>query len=166
MLNSKLTGLFDVRYISQLALGKYWRTATPAQRDRFVNAFQAGFINAYGDAMLELADDVKVVWTPTRVSPDATQATIRGTLKRNNGSPVQLGFVARAVGNDWKIFDVKIESISLITNFRAQLNSDLQTMTLDQLIAQMESGAYFKRNAGRVAGKADAGSDEAPAVRQ
>ena len=133
---------FDVMYIAQLVLGQNWRTATPEQRTRFANAFKNMLVHAYANEMLENNDSVSVDWQPVRMAPNADSAQVGSVLKRNDGRMVTVGFRLRQANNDWKIFDIVIENISLVTNFRTQLNSEIKRTSLDDVIARMEKGEF------------------------
>ena len=76
---------FDTAYAAQLVLAKHWRTATPEQRKRFVEAFYQSLLQNYGDALLEFTPDrLKIL--PFQGKPDDTVATVRSEVRRDNGS--------------------------------------------------------------------------------
>ena len=135
-----LVPLFDVRYISQLVLGKSWKTATEDQRTRFQKAFKSALIRNYADALLENYDTVEVSFQPVRVTPDATDATVKCTLTRKNGPPVQLSFAMRETDGVWKIYDTTIENLSLVTSIRSQYAVEVKKNGLEALIQRVEAG--------------------------
>ncbi|MES2883867.1 MAG: ABC transporter substrate-binding protein [Pseudomonadota bacterium] len=135
-----LVPLFDVRYISQLVLGKSWKTATADQRTRFQRGFKSALIRNYADALLENYDSVEVSFQPVRVTPDATDATVKCTLTRKNGPPVQLAFAMREVDGAWKIYDTTIENLSLVTSIRSQYAVEVKKNGLEALIQRVEAG--------------------------
>jgi phospholipid transport system substrate-binding protein len=139
-----LTPHFDVRYIAQLVLGKNWRSANEDQRKRFADAFKRMLIRSYGNTLLEYYDSIKADWQPLRMSPDVTDVTVRTTLLRDNGPPLPIGFSMHIVDNDWKIYDISVEAISLVANFRSQITSEVKRSSLEDVIARMESGEAFK----------------------
>jgi len=135
-----LVPLFDVRYISQLVLGKHWRTATEDQRTRFQNAFKSALIRNYADALLENYDAVEVTFQPVRLAPDATDASVKCTLTRKKGAPVSVVFAMRLVDDNWKIFDTTIENLSLVASIKSQYAVEIQKNGLEALIQRVESG--------------------------
>jgi len=139
-----LVPIFDVQYIAQLTLGKYWRTANGDQRARFQAAFKTALIRSYADALLNNYDSVEAEYEPLRVAEGATDVTVRVSLMRAKTKPVSLAFAMREVDQQWKIYDVIIENLSLITNFRGQFGAEIKKNGLDSLISKMESGNYFK----------------------
>src|SRR5262245_61887011 len=78
---------FDVQYSAQLVLGKHWRTATPEQRQRFIDAFYRSLLRNYGSALVEFTGDRLKVY-PLKLAPDAERATVRTEVKRSNGTKV------------------------------------------------------------------------------
>jgi phospholipid transport system substrate-binding protein len=149
VVDESLVPHFDVRYIAQLVLGKNWRTANEDQRTRFANAFKNSLIRSYADALLENYDSVDAEFQPLRLAADANDATVRAKLIRKNAPPVNLAFAMRP-GSDgeWKIYDVIIENLSLVTNFRSQFNSEIKKTGLDGLIQRVESSSdYLKESA-------------------
>jgi phospholipid transport system substrate-binding protein len=139
-----LTQRFDVRYIAQLILGKNWRAADDDQRNRFAEAFKLMLIRSYANTLLENYDSVKAEWQPLRLPANATDATVRTTLLRDSGPPVALAFAMRLAGDEWKIYDITVESISLVTNFRSQVTSEIKRTSIDAVITRMETGGTIK----------------------
>lgn len=144
LVDEVLVPRFDVLYISQLVLGKTWRTATPEQRNRFQTAFKNSLIRNYADALLQNYDTVEAKWQPLRLAAEANDATVKCDLLRKNGPPVQLSFAMREIDGDWKVYDVIIENLSLITNFRSQFNAEVKKNGLDALIQRIESTNFVK----------------------
>lgn len=144
---------FDVKYIGQLVLARNWKTATEEQRTRFQIAFKNMLIRSYANAMLENYDSVKAEWKPVRMAPDATEVTVNSNVLRKNGPPIPIGFVMHIADNEWKIYDITVESISLVSNFRAQFAAEIKNAGLDDVIKRMESGEYSTRGKSSEGGK-------------
>lgn len=131
---------FDVRYIAQLVLGRNWRAASEEQRNRFTQAFKLMLIRSYANTLLEYYDSVKADWQPLRMAPDVTDVTVRTTLTRDNGQPLPIGFSMHRVDAEWKVYDISVEAISLVANFRSQFTAEIKRTSLDDVIARMEGG--------------------------
>ncbi|HSW11819.1 MAG TPA: ABC transporter substrate-binding protein [Solimonas sp.] len=142
MVDEKIVPHFDVPYIARGVLARNWKTATPEQQSRFQTAFKNMLIRSYADAMLDNHDSVKAEWKPVRLAEGATDATVSSSLLRDGKQPVGIGFSMRLVGEEWKIYDITIENLSLVQNFRGQFTSELKKSNLDALIARMENGQY------------------------
>jgi phospholipid transport system substrate-binding protein len=131
---------FDRTYAAQLVLGKHWRTASAEQRERFIDAFYGAMLAKYADGVAEFDKD-RVTVLPYRGDDKQKRTTVRTMVKLNDGTdaPVNYGLVKRDDG--WKIFDVTIEGVSYIRNFRAELDSEISSSSLDDVIARYESEA-------------------------
>ncbi|MGH8505368.1 MAG: MlaC/ttg2D family ABC transporter substrate-binding protein [Stenotrophobium sp.] len=140
--DDSVTPVFDVPYIAQLVLARHWRTATADQRSQFQAAFKDMLIRSYANALLEYYSSVKVDWQPVHMDAGATDATVNSRLLRPDKQPVSIGFSTHLVNGAWKVYDISVENISLVTNFRAQFNSELKKHSLDDVIKRMESGEY------------------------
>ena len=143
MVDSEIVPHFDTRYIAQLVLGKPWKSATDEQKARFSDAFKNMLIRSYANAMLEYKDSVKAEWKPLRMATDAKEVTVNSGLVREGKPPVPVGFVMRLSGKDnpeWKIYDITVENISLVTNFRGQIGAEVKKNGLDSVIARLEKG--------------------------
>ncbi|HZP11474.1 MAG TPA: ABC transporter substrate-binding protein [Nevskiaceae bacterium] len=134
-----VTPAFDVPYIAQITLGRAWRTATPDQRTRFQAAFKTTLIRAYSDALLENADSSSVDWLRDAVNGET--ASLRANVIRASGPPVTFAFELHKTGaGDWRAYDIAVEGVSLITNFRSQFAAQIKQGGLDALIARLEKG--------------------------
>lgn len=140
--NDLVVPLFDVPYIGRLVLGRNGKTATDEQRTRFQNAFKDMLIRSYANAMLDNYDSVKVTWQPLRMAAGATDVTVSSNLLRAGKQPIPVNFAMRLNGNDWKIYDITVENISLVINFRTQFNEEIKKNGLDSVITRMESGDF------------------------
>lgn len=131
---------FDVPYIAQLVLATHYKAASPEQRTRFAESFKNMLVRAYGNAMLDNYDSVQIEWLPVRV--DGDRALVNTSLSSAAGKKYLIGFRVRKVAEDWKVFDIAVENVSLVTNFRTQLGAEIKTNGLDKVIARMESGEF------------------------
>jgi phospholipid transport system substrate-binding protein len=154
VVNDVVVPHFDVRYIAQLVMGRNWKAANQQQRTRFQNAFKDMLIHSYANALLEYHDSVKADWKPLHMAPDANDVTVYSNLVREGKPPIPIGFSMRLANDEWKIYDITIENISLVINFRGQINDEIKKNGVDETITRMESGEY--------AAKAKVNSSAAP----
>lgn len=131
---------FDRRYAAQLVLGRHWKTAGAEQRDRFIDAFYDSLLRKYADGVLEYNQD-RMEILPFRGDLSKPRTTVKTTVTLDDGTnvPVNYGMVKRDVG--WLMFDVTIEGISYVRNFRTELNAEIQATSLDAVIERLESEA-------------------------
>jgi phospholipid transport system substrate-binding protein len=130
---------FDTQYSATLVLGRHWRTATPDQRKRFVDAFYQSLLNNYGSALIEFTSDRLKIY-PTRVDPDAKLTTVRTEVKRSNGDRVAVNYYLRRTPQGWKAWDVVIDGISYVNSYRTDFGEQIEAQGIDAVIKRLESG--------------------------
>jgi phospholipid transport system substrate-binding protein len=128
---------FDTEYSARLVLGTSWRTATPEQRKRFVDAFYHSLLRNYGAALVDFTGDRFIV-LPYKGDPGDTTATVRTEVKRSSGDKVPVNFSLRKTPEGWKAWDVVIEGISYVKSFKTDFASEIQQKGLDDVITRLE----------------------------
>ncbi|HYC10024.1 MAG TPA: ABC transporter substrate-binding protein [Steroidobacteraceae bacterium] len=143
---------FDTAFSAQLVLGKYWRTATPEQRQHFVDAFYHSLLTNYGSALAEFTSERLKIY-PTKVEPDATRATVRTEVKRDNGDRVSVNYYLRKTPQGWKAWDVVIDGISYVNSYREDFGPQIEQQGIDSVIKRLEAGekpeAIGKQSSGK-----------------
>ena len=127
---------FDRRYAAQLVLGKHWRNASDEERSEFIDAFYGSLIRNYGDGIINFDQDSLEV-LPFRGDDTKKRATVKTFVRLDDGTkvPVNYGVVKRESG--WMMFDVTIEGISYVRNFRTELNAEIQANGLRSVIDRL-----------------------------
>lgn len=129
---------FDVDYSARLVLGKNWRTATPDQRKRFIDAFYQSLMRNYGDAILEFrADRLKIL--PFKGDLTSGSATVRTEVATDNDAPVPVNYSVRATPQGWKAWDVTIEGISYVKNYRTDFGAQAEKEGLEAVIKRLQT---------------------------
>lgn len=136
---------FDSEYAARLVLGQSWRTATPDQRKRFVDAFYHSLLHNYGAALLNFTAD-RFVILPYRGDPGDTTATVRTEVKKSTGEKVPVNFSLRKSDAGWKAWDVVIEGISYVKSFRTDFAAEIQQKGLDEVINRLEADGRLRAN--------------------
>jgi phospholipid transport system substrate-binding protein len=137
MVDKKLLPYFDFRKMSQLVLGKNWRTATDAQKEAFVADFKDLLVRTYAVAMLKFTDQ-KMVYLPYTGKPSDRTVVVKLKIKQSGGAgdiPVYTTFYNGK--NGWKVIDITIEGISMVTNYRNVYNQTIREQGLDALIKSL-----------------------------
>jgi phospholipid transport system substrate-binding protein len=140
---------FDTEYSARLVLGQSWRTATPEQRKRFVDAFYHSLLRNYGAALIDFTGDRFIV-LPYKGDPGDTTATVRTEVKRSAGDKVPVNFSLRKTPEGWKAWDVVIEGISYVKSFRTDFASEIQQKGLDDVITRLEKEGKVGPNSAAV----------------
>jgi phospholipid transport system substrate-binding protein len=131
---------FDTQYSAQLVLGKHWRTATPEQRQRFIDAFYHSLLNKYGKALADFTSDQMTI-LPFKGDLSEGRAIVRTEVTATDGTRVPVNYTMRATPKGWKAWDVTIEGISYVKNFRTDIGAEVDQRGLDAVIARLESEA-------------------------
>jgi len=132
---------FDTEYSARLVLGQSWRTATPEQRKRFVDAFYHSLLRNYGAALIDFTGDRFIV-LPYKGEASDTTATVRTEVKKSSGDKVPVSFSLRKTPDGWKAWDVVIEGISYVKSFRTDFASEIQQKGLDDVISRLEKEGH------------------------
>jgi len=130
---------FDVDYAAILVLGQHAREATPDQRTRFAKAFYNSITHRYAEGLLSYTNGaVKVL--PFAGDLNAKRSVVRTQVATGDGKTVSVDFVFRKTASgEWKAYDVVIEGISYITNYRNQVDAEIRKVGLDQLIKNLQT---------------------------
>jgi phospholipid transport system substrate-binding protein len=138
LVDKNMLPYFDTSYAAQLVLAKHWRTATPEQRKRFVDAFYQSLLQNYGDALLEFTPDrLKIL--PFQGNPQDATATVRSEVRRDNGSRVPVNYSLRKTPDGWKAYDVQIEGVSYVKSYRTDFGAEIQQKGLEAVIQRLET---------------------------
>ncbi len=127
---------FDFTRMSRWVLGKYWRQATPEQRQRFANEFRTLLVKTYATSLLEFIDD-EFKYPPLRMKPDAKRVTVRTDVIRGGAAPVRIEYRLFKGKGGWKAYDVLVEGVSLVANYRSSFAEEIRQGGLDKLIARL-----------------------------
>lgn len=138
MIDKYLLVNFDTEYAARLVLAKNWRTATPEQRKQFIDAFYQSLLQNYGTSLLDFtADRLKIL--PYQGGADATTATVRSEIRRDNGSKVPVNYTLHKTATGWKAYDITIEGVSYVKSFRTDFGSEIEQKGLDAVIKRLQT---------------------------
>lgn len=125
---------FDFERMAKLALGRNWNDATEVQQQRFVDEFRLLLVRTYATAMLEYTDE-EFRFLPFRDDMSKRRVDVPINVIRRGGPNIPIA-ISLFQNNEaaWKVYDVKIEGISLVTNYRTTFNNDIRNGGIDKLI--------------------------------
>jgi phospholipid transport system substrate-binding protein len=128
---------FDFSRMSRWVLGKrYWQGASPAQREQFIHEFRTLLIRTYATALLEYSEQT-VEFLPLKAKPDATQVLVRTEVRQPGAFPIPINYRMYLRDGRWRVFDVTIDGISLVENYRGSFAAELRRSGLADLIAML-----------------------------
>ena len=130
---------FDFSKMSKLALGKNWRKANTAQRERFIGEFRLLLVRTYSTAMLEFTDG-DIVFLPFRGDLAKKKVRVKMEIARPGGPSIPMALsMYLNKQNKWMVYDVKIDGISLVTNYRSTFATEIRNDGMDKLIDNLSA---------------------------
>ena len=127
---------FDFQKMSSWVLGKNWRNASTEQKKKFTNQFSRLLVRTYSRAVYDNIDQ-QINFLPIRGKPGAEKVTIRTEVPQDAGFPIPIDYKMRKKNNEWKVYDVVIDAISLVANYRTTFNQEIKKSGIDSLIASL-----------------------------
>ncbi len=138
LIDEILLPYFDIRYAGRLVLGKHWKTATAEQRDRFIDVFYKFLLQSYADGMLKLNEDAIVVH-PGEVGAEDKRAVVKTDMRMEDGAHVPVNYSLSSSKAGWRVYDVRIEGVSYIQNYRNQFNAEISALGIEAVIERLQS---------------------------
>jgi phospholipid transport system substrate-binding protein len=132
----KILPQFDFNRMSRMVLGKYWGSATPDQQKQFIDQFRTLLIRTYASALSKYRDQT-IDYKPLRADAGATDVTVKTQINQPGGQPIPIDYSLVKNPNGWKVYDVVIEGISLVTNYRGQFSEIARQGGIDQVIQRL-----------------------------
>lgn len=130
---------FDFERMSRRVLGKKgWKAATPEQRAQFVAAFRALLVRTYA-VMLSEYRGQPLIWRDPVPRKKDDEIVVPVTIEFAGSEPAQVAYAMHGSGTDWKVFDVAVDGVSLVRNYRSSFRSELARNGIDGLIASLEA---------------------------
>lgn len=136
LVDAKVLPHFDFLRMTRLATGKYWRTATPEQKQALVSEFRNLLVRTYTKAFTVYRDQVVEV-KPLRLAADATEVTVKTNILKAGAQPIPVDYEMEKTADGWKLFDLSIEGVSLVTSYRGTFASQIEQNGIDGLIQTM-----------------------------
>jgi len=128
---------FDFEKMSKLALGKNWRKASASQRTEFTEEFRLLLVRTYSTAMLGYSGD-EIRMLPFKDDVSKKKVNVKTEVLQPAGPSVPMSFsMFMNKAADWKVYDVKIDGISLVTTYRTSFSSQIRKEGMDDLIASL-----------------------------
>ncbi len=137
LVDAKIVPHFDLRRITQLAVGPGWRRATPEQQERLMQEFKTLLVRTYSGALASYRDQ-SVEFRPLRAAAGDTEVTVKSLIRQSGTEPIALEYDLARVGARWQIFDVRISGISLVATYRTSFAEEVRNNGVDGLISLLE----------------------------
>jgi len=132
----KILPYFDFDRISKLVLGKAWPAATKDEQEAFKKEFRTMLVKTYGSALLKFKDQT-LNYKPTRYQPLDEEVLVKTEILKSGAPPLPIDYMLEKDGDSWKVFDIIIEGVSLVTNFRGQFGNEIKQNGIASLISKL-----------------------------
>ncbi len=131
---------FDFPLMGRLVLGSQWEKASAEQQKKFLDSFKTLLVKTYGNALLQYSNE-QVQFSPAELGPKPGRAQVSSTIKSPGSEPVKMEYRMRKLEDRWLVYDVAVDNISLVTNYRGTYAAEIQRGGLDSLIAKLQEQA-------------------------
>jgi len=132
----KILPLFNFERMTQLAVGRNWKDASDAQKKSLIDEFRKLLVRTYSTSLTQYRNqsiDVK----PTKMVASDTEVVVKTQIVQPGGQPIPIDYSMEKSGDSWKAYDVLIDGVSLVTNYRSSFNTEIQKSGIDGLIKSL-----------------------------
>lgn len=138
LIDKKVLPNFNFQHMTALAVGKDWKKATPAQQAQLVAEFRTLLVRTYSNALTSYKNQ-KVVYKPFKMGAADVDVLVRTEVAQPGSKPIQLDYNLEKLEAGWKVYDVTVAGISLVTNYREQFAQEVRNGGIDGLVASIAS---------------------------
>ncbi len=146
VVEEKILPNFDFDRVCRMVLGKNWKSATPEQQALFQKEFRSLLLRTYATALGKYRDQV-IEYRPMQTDSSEKNVTVKTQIIQKGGQPIAVDYSLVKGPTGWKVYDIIIESVSLVTNYRSQFSSEIRQNGLDSLnkkLADKNAAAEIK----------------------
>jgi phospholipid transport system substrate-binding protein len=136
LVDAKVLPHFSFASMTRLAMGRNWRQANAEQQQRLIAEFRTLLVRTYTTAFTQYRNQT-VDYKPLRMAAGDTDVVVQSLIKRSSGAPVAVDMSMEKTDNGWKVYNVKVEGISLVENYRNTFNTEIQKNGVDGLIQSL-----------------------------
>ena len=132
----KILPNFDFERIARLVLGRAWRKTDDNQKKEFISEFRTLLLKTYAVALSKYKDQ-KIEFKPTRMSEADEIVIVKSEIIQSGGQPIKVNYALANNSGKWLVFDIVIEGVSLVTNYRSQFSTEIRKNGIDVLIDKL-----------------------------
>lgn len=136
LVETRILPHFDFRHMTQLAVGKHWPNATPEQQKSLIDEFRALLVRTYAASLSSVAD-YRIEFKPLRMRPGDDDVTVSTEVLKSGAPPITIDYRMEKQTSGWKVYDVAVDNVSLVTVYRNSFNSEVRKGGIDGLIASL-----------------------------
>lgn len=147
LVNEYILPNFSFAAMSRLVLGRHWRSATDRQREQFTEAFRSLLVRTYAESLIDYTG-VPIRYLATHEDANAKNATVHTEIEPSGRPPVAISYRLRLINGEWKVIDVVVEGVSLVTSYRTEFSTQISQTGLDGLIRGLQARAQLPKTEG------------------
>ena len=137
LIEAKVLPHFNFTRMTRIAMARNWRLATPEQQKELTAEFKTLLVRTYSTALSNYRDQL-IDYKPLRAKPEDVKVTVRSEVKQSGSSqPVAIDYEMEKTPNGWKVYDVKVGGVSLVTTYRDTFASEVKERGVDGLIKSL-----------------------------
>jgi len=132
----KILPNFDFERIARLVLGRAWRKTNDNQKKEFISEFRTLLLKTYAVALSKYKDQ-EIKFKPTKFSDADEIVVVKSEIVQSGGQPIKVNYALANNSGKWLVFDIVIEGVSLVTNYRSQFSTEIRKNGIDVLIDKL-----------------------------
>lgn len=136
LVDAKVLPHFDFEHMTALAVGKYWRQATPVQQQALTKEFRTMLVRTYSSSLANYKNQV-IEYRPFSMSPGETDVTVKTKVIQAGGPPIPIDYNLSKTPQGWKVYDVVVDNASLVTVYRGSFAAEIRKGSIDALVNSM-----------------------------
>ncbi len=136
LVDTKVLPYFNFQRMTALAVGRDWSKASPEQKKRLADEFKTLLVRTYSNALTSYKNQT-VTYKPTKMQAGDTDVLVKTEIVQPGSKPVQLDYALEKQGDSWKVYDVIVAGVSLVTNYRDTFNQEVRNNGIDGLIQML-----------------------------
>lgn len=139
LVEAKVLPHFDFTRMTRLAVGRFWNQATPVQQQALVNEFRSLLVRTYS-ASLSTYRDQKIDYKPLKMSPADIDVVVKTVVHQSNGGQsIPIDYSLAKTADGWKVYDIVVDGVSLVVNYRSSFAHEIQQGGIDQLVHTLQA---------------------------
>ena len=128
---------FDFNRMTRLAVGKDWRQTTPDQKKLLVQEFRRLLVRTYANAFISVNKNQTIEYKPFKMNGDETEVVVKTLIVKPGAKPLDVNFSLEKSSDSWKVYDITVAGVSLITNYRESFAQEINANGVDGLIKML-----------------------------
>lgn len=136
LVETKVLPYFDFQRMTALAVGRNWSKATPEQKQRLSEEFKTLLVRTYSNALTSYKDQT-ISYRPSQIEAGETDVIVKTEVRQPGSKPIPLNYALQKQSGGWKVYDVMVSGVSLVTNYRGSFANEVRSNGIAGLIQML-----------------------------